>query len=142
MYFASLLAFPLLLALNAAPEPAQLDPVALSPDLYTVLLENEHVRVVEYRIDPGRREPWHTHPAKAMYVIEGGTLKITLADGTSFLAEEQAGTAHWMGPVGRHSGENVGTTTVRIVLIEVKSAAGQVPAEDAGSLRAIVDPES
>ena len=123
------------------PEEQQfIDPVVVSPDLYTVHLENEHVRVVEYRVDPGRKEPWHTHPAKVMYVLEGGTLRITLPDGTSFISEEQAGQTHWMGPVGLHSGENIGDSTVRILIVEVKAAEGLVPAESSESLRALVDP--
>lgn len=126
--------------MNAVHAAEQLDPVALSPDLYTVLLENEHIRAVEYRIEPGRKEPWHTHPAKVMYVLEGGTLKITLEDGTSFTAEEKAGETRWMGPVGKHFGENVGDTPVRILIVEVKSA-GTVPQESSESLRAIADPE-
>lgn len=117
------------------------DPAVLSPDLYTVLLENEHVRVLEYRIEPGQSEPWHTHPAKVMYVLEGGTLKITLPDGDSFVAEEEAGITRWMGPVGRHFGENIGQTPVHILIVEVKAAEGSVPEEDPDSLRALVEPE-
>ncbi|HLF30049.1 MAG TPA: hypothetical protein VI566_03370 [Xanthomonadales bacterium] len=129
------------LAVSTSVAQDQIDPVSASPGLYRVLLENEHVRVVEYRIEPGQKEPWHTHPAKVMYVIEGGTLRITLTDGTSFISSEQAGDAHWMGPVGLHFGENIGHTPIRIVMVEVKAAAGLVPAEDADSLRAIVAPD-
>lgn len=117
-----------------------LDPVVVSPDIYKVLLENEYVRVVEYRIAPGQKEAWHTHPAKAMYVVEGGRLKITLEDGTSFVAEEKTGEAHWMGPVGRHYGENIGDTPVRIVIVEVKAADATAEAEDAASLRQFAEP--
>jgi quercetin dioxygenase-like cupin family protein len=129
------------LAGSTAVAQEQIDPVVASPDLYTVLLENEHVRVIEYRIEPGQSEPWHTHPAKVMYVLESGTLKITLPDGESLVAEEEAGVARWMGPVGRHFGENVGATPVRILIVEVKAAAGSVPEEDPESLRALVEPD-
>jgi hypothetical protein len=46
-----------------------------------------------------------------------------MADGKSFLADDTAGTATWMGSVGRHYVENVGETPVRVVLVEVKGAA-------------------
>jgi hypothetical protein len=46
-----------------------------------------------------------------------------------------------MGPVGRHFGENVGATPVRILIVEVKAAAGSVPEEDPESLRALVEPD-
>ncbi|MEJ8569365.1 cupin domain-containing protein [Elongatibacter sediminis] len=125
---------------TVAGEIEQIDPVALSPDMYSLLLENEHVRIVEYQIAPGEKEPWHTHPAKAMYVVDGGTLQITLPDGTSFVTEEEAGEAHWMGAVGRHYGTNVGDTTVRLVMVEVKGA--DAVAEDAESLKEFAEPGS
>ena len=43
-------------------------------------LENENVRVLEYVLEPGERDQWHTHPAKVSYV-RGGELRIHLADG-------------------------------------------------------------
>jgi hypothetical protein len=33
------------------------DPVKLSPQYYNVLLDNGHVRVLEYRLKPGEKEP-------------------------------------------------------------------------------------
>jgi ketosteroid isomerase-like protein/quercetin dioxygenase-like cupin family protein len=104
------------------PPVAEIDPVAVSPDRFTVLLDNEHVRVVAYTLAPGEKDVWHTHPPKVSYVVSGGSLRITTDDGKSFTADETAGTASWMGPLGRHFAENVGPTTVRIVLVEVKSA--------------------
>jgi beta-alanine degradation protein BauB len=99
----------------------QIDAVVASPERFTVLLENEHVRVVEYVLRPGERDQWHTHPAKVSYVVSGGTLRITPAGGESFLSDEREGAATWTGALGRHFGENVGATPVRIVLVEVKA---------------------
>jgi quercetin dioxygenase-like cupin family protein len=45
------------------------DPVRLSPQYYNVLLENEHVRVLEYRLKPGEKESMHSHPAGIVYVF-------------------------------------------------------------------------
>ena len=105
--------------------PVGIDPVIVSPDRFTVLLENEHVRIVEYVLLPGQRDQWHTHPAKVSYVVTGGTLRITLEDGTSFSADERAGTVSWAEPLGRHFVENVGESPVRILLIEIKAAAAR-----------------
>jgi quercetin dioxygenase-like cupin family protein len=117
--FASL-AMPLI---AAAQEPAEIDPVREFPDKYTVLFENEHVRVIEYAIDPGERDGSHTHPPKLSYVLGGGTLRITPEGMEPFLSEEVTGATHWSGSLGRHVAENVGETTVRILLVEVKAAA-------------------
>lgn len=101
-----------------------LDPVVASPDKYRVLLENEHVRVVEYVVAPGESDAWHTHPPKVSYVVAPGRLRITTAGGESFEVEEAAGSVRWLGAVGRHFGTNVGDTTVRIVFVELKGLAG------------------
>ncbi len=98
------------------------DPVLVSADMYRVLLENEHVRVVEYAIAAGAKDNWHTHPAKASYVVSGGTLKITTEAGDSFIVEEEMASASWFKAVGKHYAENVGKTEVRIVFVEIKSA--------------------
>lgn len=121
----STLVLPLFLALpsmGAGQQLGEIDAVTASPEKFTVLLENEHVRVVEYVLDPRERDEWHTHPPKVSYVLSTGTLRITLEDGTSFLTEERAGTAVWMDALGRHYGENVGKTPVRVLLVEVKAA--------------------
>jgi quercetin dioxygenase-like cupin family protein len=97
------------------------DPTEVSPEKYTVLLENEHVRIVEYVINPGEKDAWHTHPPKASYIVSGGKLRITPEGADSFVVQEDTGNATWMGALGRHFGENVGTTPVRIVLVEIKS---------------------
>ena len=81
------------------------------------------MRVVEYAVQPGQRDQWHTHPAKVSYVAEGGTLRVSTEDGQPFLADEKAGTATWAGAVGRHFVQNVGKTTVSIILTEVKGAS-------------------
>ena len=108
----------------ASGDPGQIDAVAVSPDRFRVLLDNERVRVVEYALRPGERDEWHTHPAKVSYVVDGGELRIHLADGTSFLSTEEEGTAVWMEPLPRHYAENVGKSPVKIVLVEVKGDGG------------------
>ena len=57
------------------------DPVKTSPQYYKVLLENDQVRVLEYRLKPGEKEPMHSHPAGIVYVLGGATLKFTYTDG-------------------------------------------------------------
>jgi len=115
----------------AQQKPVHIEVTEVSPDIYTVLLENEHVRVLEYLIEPGQKEAWHTHRPKVSYIISGGMLRITTADGDSFVVDEKSGYTAWMGAVGRHFGENIGTTAIRIVLVELKSLA-DAPFEDIG----------
>jgi quercetin dioxygenase-like cupin family protein len=109
-----------------------IDAAAAAPDEFKVLLENDDVRVLEYEIRPGQQDPWHTHPPKVSYVLAGGKLRITPKVGAPFEITETAGEASWLASLGPHRAENVGTTPVRILLVEVKAAAGAA-ASSAGS---------
>lgn len=102
-----------------------IDALTASPANFTLLLENEHVRVLEYVLLPGEQDQWHTHPPKVSYVLSGGKLEVHLDDGTFFLADEKTGTADWAGVRGKHYVKNVGATPVRILLVEDKAAARQ-----------------
>lgn len=112
-------------------QSTDIDPVSVSSDKYKVLLENNRIRVVEYLVKQGERDQLHTHPPKVSYVVNGGSLRITLGD-TSFISNDSAGEVSWRGVVPRHFAENVGATPVRIILFEVRriDGAGASPAED------------
>src|SRR5678816_4506063 len=86
------------------------NPIPVSPDRYRVLVANSDVRVVEYVLQPGQRDEWHTRPARVSYVMSGGTLRITRADGTSVIADERQGTTQLMNISGRHYATNIGQT--------------------------------
>lgn len=99
----------------------EIDAVEIAPEYFKVLLENDYVRVLEYHMPAGVTGKWHTHPPKVAYVLDSGTLKITTAKGEVFIVDEVAGEARWMDRVGKHYGENIGDTTIRILLMEVKN---------------------
>ncbi len=103
----------------------QTDPAAVSPEFYTVLFENDHMRAVEYALPPNANDNPHTHPPKFMYALEGGTLLITPDSGAPFESAVKAGDGEWSPARGLHSARNIGDTTVRILLIEPKSAGGK-----------------
>lgn len=143
---ASIVAISSTAALAATPnralcqQNAGIDPVAVSPTNYKVVLENEHVRVVEYGLNPGERDNWHTHPPKVLYILTGGTIRIFLPDSSSFDSEEKAGHAVWGNAVSRHSVQNIGNTPLRTVLVEPKgSDFATAPREEDP---AVVNPES
>lgn len=98
-----------------------LDGVEVSPENFKILLQNEFVRIVEYSLKPGEKDNWHTHPPKSGYVISGGTLKIYPENGEPFISDEKVGDTFWSDYVGKHYDENIGSTTVTIVLTEIKS---------------------
>lgn len=110
----------LVLALSVSAQPARAqDPVKAAPGAFKERLNNSEVRVLEYSSKPGQKEAMHSHPAILLYVIQGGKLKSTSPDGTSKIIDYKAGDMQWRDAV-THSGENVGTTEMKSLLIEVK----------------------
>jgi quercetin dioxygenase-like cupin family protein len=104
------------------------DPVKVSPKMYTVLLENEHVRVLEFRAKVGEKEPLHSHPASVVYVLAGGKARYTTADGKSEERDSKTGTALWSDAV-THSYEQLGSSDGHVLIIEMKEIAN-APGED------------
>lgn len=95
------------------------DPVKVSPQYYKVLFENDQVRVLDYHLKPGEKEPMHSHPAGIVYVFGDATLKITLPDGKTEERPAKAGETFWREPV-THSVENTGTTEAHALAIDLK----------------------
>ena len=103
------------------------DAVKVAADHYVVKLENKHVRVIENTLKPGEKDGMHTHPSGWYYVTQPGTMKVIHADGKSENWEAKAGEAGWLKAEGPHTSENIGTTTMGFVLVEVKSAPKSPP---------------
>jgi quercetin dioxygenase-like cupin family protein len=105
-------------AVHSEANPVQ-DPVRQSPQYYTVLLENDEVRVLEYRLGPGQKEPMHSHTSGVVYTFSDGRLRTTLADGTTTESALKAREAIWRTPV-THALENIGNTDVHALALELK----------------------
>ena len=97
-----------------------MDELKSSPANFKLLLDNSSVRVLEYHLDPGQKDSIHTHPPKTSYVVSGGKLKVYLENGDTLIADEVPGTASWSDYLGKHQVENIGSTTVKIILTEFK----------------------
>lgn len=95
------------------------DPLKVAPNAFKEKLNNAHVQVLEYTSKPGQKEEMHAHPAILIYIIKGGKVKSTTADGKSQMIEYKDGDLVWREPI-THTIENVGTTEIKALLIETK----------------------
>jgi beta-alanine degradation protein BauB len=97
----------------------------ISSDVGTRLLfENEHVRVWDLALQPGKAIPLHRHELDYLYVvIGGGKLQTEFADGTADPPREMAdGDVRFRAVEGEavHAARNVGTTPWRNIVVELK----------------------
>lgn len=83
-----------LLLVVSATTPAQ-DVVKVSPETHKVLLENEHVRVLDVHAKPGEKVAMHSHPVGILYYLTDGKVKITYPDGRTEERSVKAGSAVW-----------------------------------------------
>jgi beta-alanine degradation protein BauB len=95
------------------------DPVLQSPNYYTVRLDNDQLRVLEYRLAPGQKEPMHSHPPGFVYVLAPAKVRVTSLDGTASIGESTPGEVVWRNAV-THAAENVGNTEAHVLAVELK----------------------
>jgi quercetin dioxygenase-like cupin family protein len=95
------------------------DPVVTDGDKYKVVMENERVRVLEYRDSPGQRTSPHYHPDYVLCALSSFRRKLTLSDGREAVVEVRAGEVAW-GKAQSHIGENIGSTDTHVLIVELK----------------------
>ncbi|MFV5685246.1 cupin domain-containing protein [Flavobacterium sp. GB2R13] len=96
------------------------DPMKASPNVYKkILLENDKVRVMEVEFKPGATAAWHSHPNHVIYALTSGKIEITEKGKAATTMDIKAGNAMYM-PAVTHMGKNVGTTTIKLIVTEMK----------------------
>ena len=96
------------------------DPLQVAPDNYTLLLENDQVRVLEFKDQPGDKIPMHTHGSDYLvYFVAPMDRRFEMADGKTVDVQAPAGEARWLGPV-THTEENIGSEAAHVVIVEFK----------------------
>ena len=95
------------------------NPVQSDGDKYKVVLENERVRVLEYRDQPGQKTQQHHHPAFVLYALSPFKRSITLPDGKVIMRQFKTGDVIYS-EAQTHVGENVGDTETHVIMIELK----------------------
>jgi quercetin dioxygenase-like cupin family protein len=95
------------------------DPVSVDPAHFKVLLDNERVRVLEYRSSPGEKALMHSHPDYITYDLSGGATNFTYPKGKPAVRVSKAGDVAWH-TAETHAGENTGGTELHVILVELK----------------------
>lgn len=114
------------------------DPTRTDPDKYSVVFENERVRVLEYRDEPGARTSLHDHPDSVMVTLSGFDRRLTV-DARTRDVRLEAGEARWL-DAQRHRGENIGTSPTHAIFVELKEGAEREATASLGPSLELEDP--
>lgn len=114
------------------PWPDSLDAVVAAPAHHRTLLENESVRVLDTRIEPGDTVPLHTHrwPAVLHVLSWSDWVRRNERGEVVMDTREQkvpAQSVVWSPALPPHTLENVGVAPIHVISIELKQET------DAGS---------
>jgi quercetin dioxygenase-like cupin family protein len=112
----------LMVLCTLAPTALAQDPVKVDAKHYKVLLENDQVRVLRINYKPKEKSVMHEHPANVVVFLGSSQAKFTLADGSATEASPKAGEVGF-GEAVKHLPENIGSTPVDAVLVELKGKA-------------------
>lgn len=107
----------------------ELDALIAAPRHHILLLENEAVRVLDTQVAPGEIVPLHTHRwPSALYFLSWSDFVRRDSEGKVMLDSRAGikapmGGAVWSAPLAPHTLENVGTSELRAISVELKGAA-------------------
>jgi hypothetical protein len=103
-----------------------MDALQAAPGSHRVLLDNDRVRVLEVVIEPGAREPEHTHQAASVMIIdEAARIRYYAGGELRFESRARSGSpsgarVRWMEPEGPHSVENIDERRYHAIRVELK----------------------
>ena len=116
----------------AAPVALAQDPVQVDAKHYKVMLENDQVRVLRIHYNAKEKSVMHEHPSAVVIFLSTSKAKFSMPDGTSTTdGGGKAGSVRFT-PAGKHLPEDIGTTPIDAVLVELKgkSSGGSAVALD------------
>ena len=95
------------------------DPAKVDSAHYKVILNNQHVRVLDVHHKPGEKSPMHSHPNHVVYSFTDSTVRFTSSNGKTDIRTAKAGQVVWRG-AETHTAENVGKNEEHALDIELK----------------------
>ncbi len=103
-------------------EPASMAPEVVNPSVYTLLHEDDRVRILDMTLPAGVTDGMHTHLDEAVYFMTGSKVKVHLPEGEPADMDIPDG-ATLSHEAWTHSIENVGDQTIHAVIVEMKPGA-------------------
>ena len=114
----------LLAALMGVSAARAQDPVKVDANHYSVVFENDAVRVLRIHYAPGEKSVMHSHPDAVAVFLDAQKAKMTYPDGKTEEMSPKKGDAVFT-PAGAHLPENIGSGPIDVVLVEMKKPSAK-----------------
>ena len=99
-----------------------IDPLKAAPNRYTLLFDNDQVRVVRVKFPKDGGAPLHEHTRPRLLVnLTAQKIQFTTKEGAKNVVEAPAGFVRWTPAPGVHSEKNLGDGPFEAILIDFKT---------------------
>jgi quercetin dioxygenase-like cupin family protein len=95
------------------------DAVKVDPKHYTVVSENDQVRILKVHYGPHEKSVMHSHPASVAVFLTDANGQFSYPDGKKESFALKAGVAQY-GPATIHLPENTGDAGMDVIVVELK----------------------
>jgi hypothetical protein len=95
------------------------DPLTIAPANYKLLFENDRVRVLMFASRPGEKWALHEHPDQISIALAEYDIRNVVPGNPPTELHRKPEDVRWI-PATSHTGENIGSTEARSVVIELK----------------------
>ena len=119
--------FGVAVCLCLAPILSAQDATKVDPKHYTVVSENDQVRIVRVHYGPHEKSVMHSHPNCVAVFLTDSTTHFTFPGGKTADMTSKAGEAMYT-PAITHLPEDPGDKPVDLILVELKGKAGTAKA--------------
>jgi beta-alanine degradation protein BauB len=113
-----------LVCLCFAPIASAQDAVKADPKHYTVISENDQVRILRAHYGPHEKSVMHSHPATVAVFLNDSKGQFTFPDGKKTEFVGKAGQAEYEAAI-THLPENTGDTGMDVIVVELKGHAAK-----------------
>jgi len=102
------------------------DPVKVDPKHYTLVSENDQVRILKIHYGPHEKSVMHTHPASVAVFLTDATGQFNFPDGEKTEFNVKAGQSQYDART-THLPENTGDKPMDAILVELKGKTAKPP---------------
>jgi quercetin dioxygenase-like cupin family protein len=113
-----------MLCVFLAPIASAQDAVKVDPKHYTVVTENDQVRILKVHYGPHEKSVMHSHPATVAVFLTDAKGQFSFPDGKKQIFAAKAGDSQY-GAAATHLPENTDDNAMDLIVVELKGKAAK-----------------